>query len=196
MPYRLGHKNVTKTQFLLFLNLSRKQIVDACEAGVDVLCDLGVGVSKAQTLAGCVEAILCANLDMEMAEIQEESPELNSPVDMKEFMALQDTIATMEAQIEQLKVGEQNAMPEVRPGISGMRMMFENQLRSMRERRRWMQEELEKFEAHAPTLNAAPVAPIGPDYTCCSGNVDEGHDKDCMNFEGYYDDDVAGAEGR
>ena len=38
----------------------------------------------------------------------------------------------MEAQIEQLKVGEQNAMPEVRPGIAGMRMLFENQLRACR----------------------------------------------------------------
>ena len=93
---------------------------------------------------------------MEIAQIQDESPELNSPVDMKEFMALQEQIAMLESQLEELKTGELSAAPEVRPGLAGMRMFFENQLRSLHERRQWMQEELEKFEAHAPTLNAAP----------------------------------------
>ena len=156
MPYRLGNKNVTQEQFLEYLMTSRNHMTQACYAGAMALRDIGVKPEHADHLATCIETILCSGIDMEMAQIQDESPELNSPVDMKEFMALQEQIAVLESQLEELKTGELSAAPEVRPGLAGMRMFFENQLRSLHERRQWMQEELEKFEAHAPTLNAAP----------------------------------------
>ena len=42
----------------------------------------------------------------------------------------------------------------------------------------------------------ALAAPESRDYTCCSGNVDEGHDDDCVNYGGDpEDDDERGSHG-